>query len=241
MAELLVAASITALATGVGAIPVWILGARTARLNLALTGVAAGVMTVAAIQGLLIPAGREGSLAEVAFGFLAGLLFLLAARGALGRRRAEVPRAGGSALLVFIVLLVHSLPEGFAIGTAYASDPGGLGLFVVAAIAIQNIPEGTSIAIPMAAAGRTRGHQFWAAVASSVPQPVGAAIAFVLVEEIEALLAISFAFAAGAMLALVPAELGPRSRGRNSPWWVGGTGGALAMLALGAALADGVP
>ena len=43
------------------------------------------------------------------------------------------------------------VPEGFAIGTAYASETAGLSLFVIIAIAVQNIPEGTSVAIPMAA------------------------------------------------------------------------------------------
>ena len=49
-------------------------------------------------------------------------------------------------LLVFVVLLVHSLPEGFAIGAAYASDRAGLDVFVILAIALQNVPEGTSSA-----------------------------------------------------------------------------------------------
>jgi zinc transporter, ZIP family len=128
-------------------------------------------------------------------------------------------------VLVFVVLLVHSLPEGFAIGTAYASDTAGLSLFVITAIGVQNIPEGTSVAIPMAAAGFSRSRQFWAAVATSAPQPIGAAVAFLLVEQIEPLLPFSFGFAAGAMLALVVAELLParsattrpgQSRGRSS-------------------------
>ena len=76
-------------------------------------------------------------------------------------------------VLVFAVLLVHSLPEGFAIGTAFASDTEGLGLFVILAIALQNIPEGTATAIPMEAAGFSRPQQFWAAVLSSAPQPRG--------------------------------------------------------------------
>ena len=62
------------------------------------------------------------------------------------------PGARTSAL-VFLVLFVHSLPEGLAVGTAFASDRAGLSLFVILAIAIQNIPEGTSVAIPMAAGG----------------------------------------------------------------------------------------
>ena len=80
-------------------------------------------------------------------------------------------------MLVFAVLLVHSLPEGFAIGTAFASDTEGLGLFVILAIGLQNIPEGTSVAIPMNASGFSAGQQFWAAVATSAPQPVGALLA----------------------------------------------------------------
>ncbi len=113
--------------------------------------------------------------------------------------------------LVFLVLFVHSLPEGFAVGTAFASDRAGLSLFVILAIAIQNIPEGTSVAIPMAASGFSRGRQFWAAVATSAPQPVGALIAFLLVEQVEWLLPFSFAFAAGAMLALIAAEMLPQA------------------------------
>ena len=121
-------------------------------------------------------------------------------------------------MLVFLVLFVHSLPEGFAIGTAFASDRAGLSLFVILAIAIQNIPEGTSVAIPMAAAGFGRGRQFWVAVGTSAPQPVGAVDRLPAVEEVSGLLPFSFGFAAGAMLALVVVELLPQAvRGSRRP------------------------
>ena len=42
-----------------------------------------------------------------------------------------------SSALVFLVLFVHSLPEGFAIGTAFASSRAGLSLFVILAIAFS--------------------------------------------------------------------------------------------------------
>ena len=115
--------------------------------------------------------------------------------------------------------------RGFAIGTAFASKTEGLGLFVILAIALQNVPEGTSVAIPMDAAGFGRRQQFWAAVATSAPQPFGALIAFALVERIETLLPtfalvermetllpISCGFAAEAMLTLVAIELAPPRR-----------------------------
>jgi zinc transporter ZupT len=153
MLELIAAASATALATGLGAIPVWLLGERAELLKPALTGLAAGVMTVAAI-------------------------------------------------------------------------------------AIQNIPEGTSVAIPMEAAGMGHTRQFWAAVLTSVPQPVGAVLAYILVEQISSLLPLSFAFAAGAMLMLVIVELGPRDgRAGYEHWAFGALVGAGAMFAISRALA----
>jgi ZIP family zinc transporter len=146
---------------------------------------------------------------------------------------AAAPVARTSAL-VFLVLFVHSLPEGFAVGTAFARIVAGLSLFVILAIAIQNVPEGTSVAIPMAEAGFGRGRQFWAAVATSAPQPVGALIAYFAVEEVSGLLPVSFAFAAGAMLALIVVEMLPEAYGggdRLGPS-AGIAAGATLMLAL---------
>jgi ZIP family zinc transporter len=238
---LFLAACGTALATGFGAIPVFFLGRRAAQLTPPLLGFAAGVMGVAAVAGLLIPALQEGSAVEVAAGLAVGLGFVF-----LARRRLD-PEAGfmgctgpgaRSSALVFLVLFVHSLPEGFAVGTAFASSRAGLSLFVILAIAIQNIPEGTSVAIPMAAAGFGRWRQFWAAVGTSAPQPVGAVIAFAAVETVGGLLAFSFSFAAGAMVGLVAVEMLPRAFSgatRTGPV-AGVAAGAALMLALTTAL-----
>jgi zinc transporter, ZIP family len=234
---LLLAASGTALATGLGAIPVFLLGRRAAALTPFLLGFAAGVMGVAAIAGLLIPAFEEGSVSTVVIGLLAGLSFLLIVRRRFSVDAGFMGRSGPGARtsgLVFLVLFVHSLPEGFAVGTAFASDRAGLSLFVIVAIAIQNIPEGTSVAIPMEEAGFSRTRQFWAAVGTSAPQPVGALIAFVAVEQISSLLPLSFAFAAGAMLALIVLEMLPKAYGapgRPDPGF-GLAAGAALMLAL---------
>ena len=240
MLELVLAATATALATGLGAIPVAMLGARAAELRPALLGLAAGVMAVASIAGLILPALDDGSPAAVGVGLAVGVGFLLLARALLERRENTHPSASVSlrtSLLVFTVLFVHSLPEGFAIGTAYASETAGLGIFVVIAIGVQNIPEGTSVAIPMEAAGFSPARQFWAAVGTSVPQPIGAVVAYLLVEEVSALLAVSFGFAAGAMLALVVVELAPESwRGNPAGAVAGATVGALGMVALSVAL-----
>lgn len=238
---LLLAASGTALATGLGAIPVFYLGRRAAQLTPVLLGFAAGVMGVASISGLLIPATEEGSAFAVLGGLVVGAALLGIARSRFDRHSHFMGQDGPGArtsALVFLVLFVHSLPEGFAIGTAFASDRAGLSLFVILAIAIQNIPEGTSVAIPMAAASFSRTRQFWAAVGTSAPQPVGALVAFLLVEQVDALLPFSFAFAAGAMLSLIVVELLPKAYAnpeRLGPS-VGVVLGAGLMLGFGLAL-----
>jgi zinc transporter, ZIP family len=194
-------------------------------------------MTVASLLGLLKPAVEEGGTVEVVLGLLAGVLLLVAARRLLERRDVHVGALRGAGVrlsaLVFGVLLVHSLPEGLAIGTAYASDLAGLSLFVILAIGLQNVPEGTSVAIPMAEAGFSRASQFWAAVLTSAPQPVGAVLAFLVVDHVHGLLPASFAFAAGAMLALVVVDLVPDAwhGAQRLRATLGAVAGAAVMLA----------
>ena len=228
---LLLAASGTAVATGLGAVPVFLLGRRAHGLTAPLLGFAAAAMAVPSFPGLLFPAAEEGTALAIVAGSAAGIAFVLGARallppdhGFLGRRG---PDASASAL-VFLVLFVHSVPEGFAVGSAYASDRAGLSLFVILAIAIQNVPEGTSIALPMQDAGFGPWRQFWVATATSLPQPIGAVIAWLAVEAISGLLPLSFAFAAGAMLTIVVVEMVPRA-------WAGGRGRALLGALAGAA------
>ncbi|HEX8743466.1 MAG TPA: ZIP family metal transporter [Thermoleophilaceae bacterium] len=239
---LFAAGSATAAATGLGALPVAWLGRRAHDFRPLMWSLTIGLMGVASIVGLLLPALDEGSAASVWGGFAAGAAFLLVTKRELDKRDVEVAGIRGAgirrALLVFLVLFVHSVPEGFAIGTAYASDSAGLSLFVILAIALQNVPEGTSVAIPMDAAGFSAGRQVWAAVLTSAPQPVGAVGAYVLVEQVEPLLPVSFGFAAGAMLAILASELVPDAlvRGRRLQSLAGVVAGAALMLALAAAV-----
>ena len=242
IAVLALAGSGTALATGLGALPVSRLGPHAGTIRPALWGMTVGLMTVASVVGLLLPALGEGSRAAVAGGLATGIAFLLASRRLLKKRDVHVGQLSGAgvrrSVLVFGVLLVHSLPEGFAIGTAFASETEGLGLFVILAIALQNVPEGTSVAIPMEAAGFRPRQQFWGAVLTSAPQPVGALVAYALVQQVESLLPFSFAFAAGAMLCLVVVELAPEAFRRQTLWLslTGTAAGAAVMLSLAALL-----
>ena len=244
MNDAIVLASIatgTALATGVGALPVIALGAKRAALAQGtLSGFAAGVMAVAAVVGLLMPAAEQGSAPTVLAAACAGALALVLLRRFLGRRAIDDGRgeAGTRSLLVLGVLFAHSLPEGLAIGAAFASDQAGVSAFVIAAIAIQNVPEGTATAAAMQPAGYSTSKQVWGAVLTSVPQVPGALIAWLAVEQVQGLLPASFALAGGAMLALVLVDLLPDAwKHAGHARVVTGTAlGAALMLALAAAI-----
>ncbi len=115
---------------------------------------------------------------------------------------------------------MHSLPEGLAIGAAWASG-SEVGVFVVLAIAIQNVPEGMVTALPLREAGLSRTRVFWAAVATSAPQVPGALAAYWAVTAADRILGFSFGLAAGAMLALVIMEIIPAAAARPRAGAVG--------------------
>ena len=238
---LTVIAIATVLATGAGALPVIALGAHRAQnARGMLNGFAAGVMAIAATVGLLLPAAERGSAATVTAAAAAGAVLLVVSRYALRNhaRHAGTGDAATHSLLVIGVLFVHSLPEGFAIGSAFASSEAGLSAFVIAAIAIQNVPEGTATAAAMQPAGHGARKQFWGAVLTSVPQVPGALIAWLAVEQIDGLLPASFALAGGAMLALVVIDMLPDAW-RHAPHArvvVGTLLGAALMLVVGSLL-----
>ena len=189
------AASATAFATGLGAVPVFFLGSRAERPapGPPRHGDRRDDRRVRARPAEAGAGGRRN----------AGNRARLRGRRSPGRRcatptpdgtrrpRRQVPRSRRATLRSRLRRAPRAQPsrKGFAIGTAYASDQAGLSLFVILAIGLQNVPEGTSVAIPMAAAGFSRAQQFWAAVLTSAPQPVGAVLAFLLVEHVRGPLA----------------------------------------------------
>jgi zinc transporter, ZIP family len=224
----------TALACGLGAVPVFLLGEHVKRWEAALGGLAAGLMAVASVDGLFLPAVDSGGIGQAILALLIGVVFLLGMRRLLRGGDVHVGALRGAgvrrSVLVFAVLFVHSIPEGMAMGAAQASKVAGLNLFIIAAIALQNVPEGTTVALPMVSAGFSKRAQFWGAVLTSAPQPIAAPLAFLLVEVVTRLLPLSLAFAAGAMLAVVAVELVPQSFTRAG--WRSASAGAL----LGAAI-----
>ena len=232
--------------TALGAAMVFFLtGEPRPRFRRTLLGFAAGVMTAASVWSLLLPAMDRAAAADVppalpaAVGMLAGVVFL-GALDALLPRLHRLPEDGAwrqSALLVTAITL-HNVPEGMAVGLAFALAPEGEGLAAAAALAlgigIQNFPEGAAVALPLREGGRSRGRAFLGGALSGAVEPVFGILAAALAAGAEPAMPWLLSFAAGAMLYVVAEELVPQAHGRA------GTGGFLAgfllMMVLDAAL-----
>ena len=211
-------------AAGAGCV-LFLRGAMDARVRRALTGFAAGVMTAATVWSLLLPAiERSESLGILSFlpalaGLWLGFGFLIL----LDRFAPCLPGGGEesplkrASKLVFAVTL-HNLPEGMAVGVVLAGflqgEPGITGATVAAlslGIALQNFPEGAVISLPLRAEGMGKGKALWMGILSGIVEPVGAALTLLAAGLITPALPVLLAFAAGAMIFVVAAELLPQA------------------------------
>jgi zinc transporter, ZIP family len=116
-----------------------------------------------------------------------------------------------SAYLVVFGLILHDVPEGFAMANAYIASPA-LGVLVAAAIALHNLPEEFAMAVP-AVTFRSKKFLFGAALLSALAEPVGALIGLAAVGVAPSLHAYFLALAAGAMIFVSLHELVPMARG----------------------------
>ena len=241
-AEVFVVALLTDFATGLGVLPFAVAPRPSARWPGLATGMAGGMMLSASVFALADKALRLGQAIEVIAGMLAGALFFdWSARFVSARHwhlRDWTEADSRRPIVVIGTMFVHSIPEGLAIGAGYATGEVRFGLLLAIAIAVHNIPEGTAVAMPLRARGASLAACFWYAVLTSVPQPLVAVPAFLLISLVQPLLAASLGFAGGAMIFLVVAELLPESLARCSTletaWGV--TIGLVAMLGFTAAL-----
>jgi zinc transporter, ZIP family len=213
-------------ATGLGAVPLLALRRPSDRLLDALLGFTAGVMLAATAFSLLVPALDRGGVWEVVAGLALGAAVMAVldevvphahARFAeRGRLPAEQRRARERATLLLAALTIHNVPEGLAVGVAFAAGGTELGAPLALAIGIQNIPEGFAAAAPLVTGGMSRRHAATVAALTGAVEPPAAALALAAFDLVEPLLAGGLAFAAGAMLYVVADELIPESHARGN-------------------------
>src|SRR5262245_25064381 len=227
-----VVALLTALATGLGALPFFF--ARRPDATWLGTGnsLAAGLM-LGASAGLLYEGSRYGT-ERTAVGAVAGGAFILVSQRLIGAREdLHLGSLRGAdarkALLIVGIMTLHSFAEGVGVGVAFGVEQS-LGVLIGLAIAVHNIPEGLAISLVLVPRGASpRNAAAWS-VFSSLPQPLMAVPAFLFVEAFSEFLPVGLGFAAVAMIWLVLADLLPEALETARP-------GRVAYLVIGSAAA----
>jgi len=193
-------------------------------------GFAAGVMIAASFWSLLSPAIElAGELGKNAWltagaGFLSGWLFVMLTELLLERFKPDI---GGDhrlrrSILLTAAVTIHNIPEGMAVGVAFGSAALGIAgssplaaALLALGIGLQNFPEGTCVAMPLRADGSSRLKSFAIGQASGMVEPIAGVLGVVFALTMRSALPLTLSFSAGAMIAVVCAELIPEAFGDN--------------------------
>ncbi len=207
---------ITAICTGLGAVPfLFIREIGKTWLGVG-NSIAAGLMLGASI-GLVIEATHL-NVTGMLIGVAGGVLLMLLADWVLPET-ADQPteamievRDGGFRKMLFIMLVMtlHSFAEGVGVGVSFGGREG-FGNLISTAIALHNIPEGLAIALVMIPRGVHVLHASLWGVFSSLPQPIMAVPSFLFVQLFALFLPVGLGLAAGAMFLMVFRELIPEA------------------------------
>ena len=171
--EKLIVLLIPFIGTSLGAAAVFLMKNKVSpKIEKTLLGFASGVMIAASIWSLLIPsmemAEEQGKIAwlPALIGFFAGVLFLLAIDSIVPHLHLNADKPEGvksrfsKISMMLFAVTIHNIPEGMAVGVAYAgAASGNSGMTIAGAfalsigIAIQNFPEGAIISLPLKGEG----------------------------------------------------------------------------------------
>lgn len=188
-----------------------------------MTGVSAGIMISAGFFSLLLPATECESdipvFIPVSVGFLLGGAFITLSDLVLDGVNFK-PEVKKSALLYGAVTL-HNVPEGMAIGTAFAcvatGDVSGVvtALLFALGVGIQNFPEGVCVAYSLKGEGVGIKRSFFLSQLSGFVEVVSAVLGAFMLRFSKGAMPYVLSFSAGAMIAVVCSELIPEAFGNN--------------------------
>lgn len=228
--QALLAAIFTWAVTSAGAAFVFVFREMNKNMMDAMLGFAGGVMTAASFWSLLSPAIEiAGGIWDkpwliVCAAFLSGgmLLFIGDKIFDILERKSVVAKVGGKmrrCLMLIFSITLHNIPEGLAIGVAFGSLAYGLegatlgsAVLLAFGIGLQNFPEGFAISVPLRREGTSRFKAFAVGSLSGIVEPIASVAGALLVTQIQFLLPILLAFAAGAMIYVVVEEIIPESQ-----------------------------
>ena len=207
-----ISAAVGIVGTGAGGIIVALRGTPTKRTLSLFLGVSAGVMISLVAFDLMPEAFHLAGTWVSLLAFLAGALALTGLDLVIPHMHhmatdKESSRFARTAMVVAVGIGMHDFPEGLAVGASFESATS-LGLRIAILMFLHNIPEGMAVAGPLAAIGKKRSYIVSIAALTGVPSVIGALIGSA-VGVSPTILAVSMAFAAGAMLFVTFDELVP--------------------------------
>lgn len=182
------------------------------KIEIIIYGFAAGVMMAALIWSLIIPALEQSSIISVIIGLVFGVGIFYVIDYLMDKKSKTKKKVNN---LMFAVTL-HNIPEGMAVGVAFASYlAGGLSLTACYAlaigIAIQNFPEGSVVSFPLLKKGYSKNKAFLYGFISAIFELIGTLITLLFTNFIIAIMPYMLALAAGAMMYVIVVELIPES------------------------------
>lgn len=250
----LLASLIAGSAAGVGALPVFVVHALSTRIRDVLLGCAAGLMLGATVFSLVMPGFEAATLQTgsnrmgvllVGGGMMAGAFLLWVIDRLIphehlfkDKPREDQDRIKGVWLFV-LAITIHNFPEGLAVGVGFGGGDVGNGLALTTAIFLQNLPEGFVVALAVLTLKHTAFGAVGVALATGVVETVGGFVGAFVVSLSAALLPLSLAIAAGAMLFVISHEVIPETHrnGHETPATFGVVLGFVVMMYLDVALA----
>lgn len=249
----LLGGGMAALATALGTLPVLLSHQLSQRTFDTLLGFGAGVMLAASSFSLIIPAlasakalgaGPWGAGSMVGGGILVGALLLLLIDRVVPHEHFIKGLEGPQALamkrvwLFVLAISLHNLPEGLAIGVAYAGTDPVAALALAVGISIQDVPEGMVVAMALRGVGYSRLTSVGLGMLSGLVEPIAAVFGVAVISLSASLLPWGLAAAAGAMLYVISHEIIPEShrQGHESFATAGLIVGFVLMMLLDTAL-----
>lgn len=215
--------------TALGASVVFLFKSVNKKMMDLLLGFGAGVMIAASFWSLLAPAIELSE--ELGFspwlppaiGFLTGGLFIVIADKVYDRygfnRNPHLSNSGMKrSLLLVTAVTLHNIPEGMAIGVAFACAALGVegtsvssAVILAIGIGLQNFPEGAAVSLPLRREGLSRFKSFFYGQSSGLVEPIAGLLGVLAALTMRSILPFLLAFSAGAMIGVVTGELIPES------------------------------
>jgi zinc transporter ZupT len=207
-------ALLTALATGVGVLPLAWKFNNTSKLLGYGNALAAGLMLGA--SAMLVSEGIKLHPVLLSLGFILGICFILISHDIIDKREdLSIGNIRGASLKKIIMIMgimtMHSFAEGIGIGVSFGNGTS-FGNYISTSLLIHNIPEGLAIGLITIPSGVGFFTSILLAIVSSLPQPLVAIPSYLFVQVFQPILPVGLGLAAGAMLWMVLGELLPEAQ-----------------------------